>query len=572
VSPPPASRPLMGPASLARRTVGEWETRSGVEHENPFMDVVVEGIFRGPSGNEFRIPGFYDGDGTWRVRFSPPESGQWAARVVSRPTDPDLDRDGTFDVVEGDAAGFLRSAPGRGFGFENEAGEPVFILGDTVYDLFGYAASGFDTRSFIERRAKQGFNLLRALMPVSSAVASRRSFAVQEESPASTWLKAETWPWGGSERLPNFGRFNLDYFRTVDRVVQDAEKVGLGLELILEGLGYEFPFNCRNIFVAEWEEEWIRYLIARYDAYTCVYFWTLLNEYERYPDGNWQYPEPLFTDRPAICDRWALRVGRWLKATAQHGHIVAVHNAEIDPPFAQRFKSDPGVIDAIMFQSWGAFGKEDGWLATGIDEEITRSLDGWRGSALLAEYGYERNPALPLAGAAHRYCNPDHTRRGAWRGAFSRLGVVHGFDNTWGPYALLDEDQPGVEYLLHLRQFFTEVIDFARVVPTTSVRVTGEGGLGRTPLVLETEAQEEIAVYLPAGGELEIASPDVSEYVRDWFDPRTAKLSQAVMKPTASGSRFSPPSRQTGQPLDWVLVLRRRTGAKPRNSTSTSAP
>ena len=83
-----------------------------------------------------------------------------------------------------------------------------------------------------------------------------------------------------------FDRFNLDYFATVDRVVQLCEDLDIGIEMIMEGWGFEFPFNHRALFTAEWEELWMRYLIARYDAYNCLYFWTPLNEYEYYPNGD----------------------------------------------------------------------------------------------------------------------------------------------------------------------------------------------------------------------------------------------------------------------------------------------
>jgi hypothetical protein len=49
-------------------------------------------------------------------------------------------------------------------------------------------------------------------------------------------------------------------------------------------------------------------------------------------------------------------------------------------------------------------------------------------------YGYERNPDLPLLIPSHLYCDPEHTRRGAWRGAFCALGVIHGFENSWGTF------------------------------------------------------------------------------------------------------------------------------------------
>jgi hypothetical protein len=70
----------------------------------------------------------------------------------------------------------------------------------------------------------------------------------------------------------------------------------------------------------------MRYLIARYDAYNCLYVWTPLNEYEYYPAG-------IFIHKPAA-DRWAIRIARWIKAAAPHGHVVAMHNGPRMPPFA----------------------------------------------------------------------------------------------------------------------------------------------------------------------------------------------------------------------------------------------
>ncbi len=92
----------------------------------------------------------------------------------------------------------------------------------------------------------------------------------------------------------------------------------------MEAWGFEFPFNSRNIFVPEWEELWLRYLIARYDAFRAVAVWTLMNEYEFYPNGDWHY-------KP-VADRWAIRVARWVKSVASHGHPVAVYNGPRLPP------------------------------------------------------------------------------------------------------------------------------------------------------------------------------------------------------------------------------------------------
>ena len=112
-------------------------------------------------------PAFYDGDGTWRVRFNPAEAGKWSYHTVSRPCDPALNQEGSFDVTAPPGRGFLRTVPGESWGFCYESGERVLIWGDTTYNLFGMAHCGADTESFIRRRASQGFNVLRVRVPVS---------------------------------------------------------------------------------------------------------------------------------------------------------------------------------------------------------------------------------------------------------------------------------------------------------------------------------------------------------------------------------------------------------------------
>src|SRR5690606_18990985 len=114
------------------------------------------------------------------------------------------------------------------------------------------------------------------------------------------------------------------------------------------------------------------------------------------------------------------------------------------PAFAQRFAADPLAIDAVMYQEWGSNDREQGWLAAGIEAGIERAFEGWPGSVVFAEYAYERNPNLPLVFTGHEFSGPEHMRRAPWRGAFQGIGVIHGFENSWGPFQLLEEDQPSL--------------------------------------------------------------------------------------------------------------------------------
>jgi hypothetical protein len=529
------------PKELRARSVGEWTVRGSEVYDNPFADVVVNATFVSPSNRWYTVPGFYDGDGIWRIRFSPAEAGEWTCRITARPRDEGLHLEERFKVEPATVRGYLRSVPGQAWGFVYESGDPAFILGDTTYNLFGMAHSDADVNAFMERRIEQGFNLLRVRVPVSP---------FHPPEGYSAWQTRRTWPWGGSEQKPVFDRFDLGYFHTVDRVVQKAETLGIGLEMIMEAWGFEWPFNRRDVFVPEWEELWMRYLIARYDAYNSVYFWTLMNEYEYYPDGDWRYNP--------VADRWAMRMGRWVKGLAPHGHIVAVHNGPREPAFAHRFRLDLGAIDTVMFQDWGTRDREQGWLAAGIEDTISSAFQGWPGTAIFSEWGYERNHGLPLLIPGHAYCCEEHTRRGAWRGAFCGMGIIHGFENSWGPFCILDEDQPGLEYLLHVRHFFTQVVPFERLRPAPRlVESADQMPAGHRPLALADETERLVAIYLPVGGSVSPAlHKGLANYAGEWFNP----CSGETLAASAAGNRYEAPAQlEAGHPQDWVLVLRSRS-------------
>ncbi len=533
---------ISGPATVLRRTVAEWVMRSGRRYRSPFADVVLDMILTDPTGREHRMPGFHDGGGTWRVRFNPGLSGRWTFRTRSRPTNPDLDHEGFFEVTPREAPDFLRADPTVGWGFRFEDGTPVLIRGDTAYDLFGFDLCGGDVDGFLRRRAAQGFNLLRVKLTCGS---------FHPPSARYRWQTRSLWPWGGSPQAPRFDELNLDWLQSVDRTVRRIEAMGsLGLELIMECNGWEFPFNSRAIFTPEWEELWMRHLLARYDAFSCTWLWTPLNEYELYPNGAWGWSE--------TADRWAVRIARWMKGTAPHGHVNSIHNGPRLPPFAERFRFDPEAIEAVMFQDWGATDREGGWLAAGLEGAIDAAFAGWAGSRVLAEWGYERNPALEAHFPNHEQCGRGHTRRGAWRAAGRAMGYVAGFENSWGPWMRLEEDQPGVADLQVLNRFLTRDCPFDGLAPRPDL-VTGDFAPGRRPRALASEGLERVVVYFPAGRAARIeAAPS---HAARWFDPRSGASGPAARAP--DGCFAAPGGCDEDGPLDYALVLRREPSMGP---------
>ncbi len=514
----------------------ELELEAQREYANPFTDVQVRAAFTSPTGETHTIAGFHDGQGTWRVRFRPAESGEWRYAVTSEPNDPGLVAEGTEQVEAQAKPRFLQATPGENWGFTYSDGEPCFILGDTLYNLFGAAHCGVDVERLLRRRAEQGFNIFRARCQVCPQ---------HPGSPPNVWQTRSLWPWGGTREEPQLDRFNVEYCQTVDRVMRLAEELDVGFEMIMEAWGFEFPFNDRESFTEELEKVWMGYLIARYDAFSSVYVWTLMNEYEYFADGKWDYaPE---------ADKWAMPRARWVKSVAPHGHVVAVHNGPGMPPFAERFAEDPEAIDAIMYQTWGTTKEDDAWLAAGIEDAIRTSLDGWPGSAAFMEYGYERSEDTDCLPGGHRFLTVEHTRRGAWRGACSGLGVANGFDYTWGPQMVVDRDQPGVAQLALVKRFFTEVVRFERLRPTPHlVASSSKTGSGEKPLCLADDDRRQIVTYMPVGGTVRLELPPGRDCVALWFDPRTGHTRAAI---TSEDGGFTAPTGTGEHPDDWVLVV-----------------
>ncbi len=86
-------RPVEPPRDLLETRVQKFEPFeatmiSSAKHDNPYTDVVLEASLRSPDGKRMTVPGYWDGNGTWRIRFAPTRVGTWSWRT--RSNDPEL--------------------------------------------------------------------------------------------------------------------------------------------------------------------------------------------------------------------------------------------------------------------------------------------------------------------------------------------------------------------------------------------------------------------------------------------------------------------------------------------------
>lgn len=286
---------------VARWEMYEFSAQGRAHVANPFRDAALVGEIISPSGQTNVIDGFYDGDETWRLRFTPGEEGEW--KYLLRGEGVEILQRGKLRCTAPRGHGFIRSHPENPYAFAYADGTPFFPMGDTCYGLYDDSPITPVLRAeYLKTRRAQRFNFVRMSVGHSEAHAATNS---------------AYWAWGGTPRRPDLDRLNPIFFRGLDELFRDLRARGMNVELLLLNF-YRRPFTDTNVWTASRERLWLRYVGSRYGAFDNVFLWTLANEYETRPDGKYRL------DFPGDVD-WAKATARFIKANDPYRHLVTVH-------------------------------------------------------------------------------------------------------------------------------------------------------------------------------------------------------------------------------------------------------
>jgi hypothetical protein len=384
---------------MAAPTAAPWraiqvELAAAADYANPYTDVDVWAEFVHTSGLRLRRPAFYDGDGTWRVRFaSPLRAGTWTWRSEASVDDTGLRGvTGRFDVVDPmsdhrfRSRGFWRMSPG-GRSLVHADGSAALLVADTAWAL-PWRASEADVAQYAADRRRKGFNavLLMSMQPDMQARGPRNRLADEGFDVAFEDLT--------DGRLTEL---NVGYFNVLDRIIEvliDHEIVPV-LQPVFQGFGWKGLDVAGTVIPPTEYARYCRYLVARYGAGPVVY---LVGA-----DG--------WGTEPQIAAG-----GTEISAWDCYGQPTGVH---YNPAATNREHQDADWLD---FQ----------WCQTGHsgDHVAERVADMWRNEPVKAvangEPTYERT-------------RTDSTASGWWQGheAWSNLcaggtmGVVYGAANIW---------------------------------------------------------------------------------------------------------------------------------------------
>ncbi|WP_230280938.1 DUF5060 domain-containing protein [Croceicoccus sp. Ery15] len=384
-----ANAMALGAAGVARPAIAATQTRverwgvfelalAGPSAGNPFRDTLFSAVLEG-AGQTIEVPGFYDGDGLYRLRFSPPETGGW--RWTTRSNAP---------ALSGKSGRFTATAPTQGnhgpvqvskdgFHFTYADGTPFRQIGTTCYSWA--LQSEEKCRQTLKTLSAAPFNKMRMLVFPNVASVATDPFVRKGEGPGN---------WDAT-------RFDPAYFRRYeDRIIRLGE-LGIEADVIL----YQ-PYDPKRGYSdmkREDDEHYIRYVAARFGAYRNVW-WSMANEFdliESKTDADWDHLFTVLADAdPHSRLRSIHNIHRYYDQRKPWITHASVQNgaAVLDPIRAElhrAFAEKPVIFDEVVYE--GNIDKRWGNL-TG-EEMVERFWHGLIGGTYVGHsetYAQDRNP------------------------------------------------------------------------------------------------------------------------------------------------------------------------------------
>jgi hypothetical protein len=459
------------------RGVVDLEARPRVpDGINPFL-VRTEGVFTGTEGQVVRIPGFYDGDGVWKIRFSPTSLGRWEYEVRAPLVDSDPIATGTLDCVPA-----VRSRPGmvgisgsHPLHFQHEDGSFHFMNAyecDWIWALDLGRPDMSRTEALLDQIASHRFNTI--LVNVYAHDTNWRSGTTSETDYGPPAMFA----WLGTNDAPDHSQLNVEFFRHWDRLMALMEERSIVAHLFLKVYNKAVSWPQRRS--AE-DDLYFEYVVARYQAY-----WNVIWDFSKE-----SFNEP---DKAYLANRIAL-----IRSRDAYGHLVTTHDDH-------QFACDPQFGNQIDFYT----------AQQHLDfyESAVNAQYRYRKPYFNSEFGYEHGPAgLDDYTYAVRQTPEEFVWR-AWEIAMAGAYPAYYYTHTAWDVIDFSYDPPGAAGFQRLFEFFTS-LHWWDLSPAPEI------ARSRTTRVLASSDRSEIVIFIherERGIALVTERPDYEAYTGRWID------------------------------------------------------
>ncbi|MEX2593930.1 MAG: DUF4038 domain-containing protein [Anditalea sp.] len=505
-------------------------------YSDPFNQVILDAIFTDPNGHELRIPGFWDGNNKWKVRYSSSELGTHRFRSECSETDDKglngISGEVVIQAYEGKNL-LLKKGPikvaddKRHFAYADDT--PFFWLGDTWWmGLTKRLGWPNDFKELTADRIKKGFNVIQI---VAGLYPDMPAFDERGENEAG-------FPWEFE-----YARIRPEYFDAADKRIMFLVEQGL-VPCVVGAWGYHIPW----LGVEKMKNHW-RYIIARWGALPVV--WVAA--------GETTMPFYLSTtkdeDKERQKNEWT-EIIHYMRKTDPFHRLITSHPSRT----ARASVTEPGILDFDMQQSGhGSPGPKQAALA----------LEGWNDRPIMPVIsGESRYEALaipePLPAAAAREAFWAHTINTGFAGhTYGANGIwqVNGREvpygaspggNNWGTTAWdVAMQLPGSTQLAAAKRFIESFPLWNRLEP----RPEWVSGDSEKMSALCAAVDDQLRmIYILAPGTVTLHSLKAKgRYTATWFNPVNGEeLTDFTLVADDSGdSNIASPAGDQ----DWVLTL-----------------
>ncbi len=270
---------------------------------NPFM-VPFSATVKGPDGKSVTLPGFFDGDGAWKVRVSPNAEGKWS--LVTKSDLKELDgKTAEFTCVKSanaNAHGVLRVDKEHPHHFIFEDGTRFFMQGyeyDWLWALDMDKPGVPTVDASLDLIAKHGFNYV-----IMNSYAHDTGWRKGRTGP-DDYGPSLLYPWEGTNEQHDQSRMNLAYWRHYDRVMSALAQRGIQAHMLVKVYNKQVKWPAHG---SDEEKLFFRWLIARYAAY---------------PNIIWDFSKEAHNEKDLAYKQGWLK---WLRENDPYHHLTTVHD------------------------------------------------------------------------------------------------------------------------------------------------------------------------------------------------------------------------------------------------------
>jgi hypothetical protein len=385
-------------------TVEQWGIYeiqlNGPTNGNPFIDVELSAVFT-LGGRQVAVPGFYDGDGVYRIRFMPDTQGTWRYKTKANRS-----------KLSGQTGEFTVTPPGKDdhgpvrvhntYHFAYADGTPFKEIGTTIYNWL-------DTPEEVQAET------LRTL--AASPFNKARMLVTQQPAFYKKKFAPPFWPFVGQPPHDwDYTRFNPAFFRHYEQRLAQLRDLDIEADVILFNPYGKWGFEKMD---AAGDQRYIRYIVARFGAYRNVW-WSLCNE--------WDF---LHTKTEADWDR----LGALVQQCDPYNHLRSIHNGNLLFDQSKPWITHASIQNGVAVESAGA-------------AELYRDV--WRKPVVYDEIKYEGD-------AKYRWADltgPQMVHR-FWCGTIGGTYVGHGdyftttVEDTWTSFGgkMRGESVPRLAFL-----------------------------------------------------------------------------------------------------------------------------